>query len=141
MWLARVVGSVPFKLRLAFVVIIFTALFLLSGPVIFNHIGFFLLLIFLLFFDRIVARTELKPVFVDDVLAAVSRDGDTLIVNGKRIDANLVNRVAVGRDGELGYLQFPFNPQFKVRLTYPATQVGALRLQLKRLIEDVTLVE
>lgn len=141
MWLANAVGKIPFSLRLAFVAVVFAFLLVMSGPVIFNHLGFFLVLLFLLFFDRIVERTETKPQYVEDVVAVVQRDGDYLQVQDKRILAAEVQRVAVGSDGQRGYLQFPFNPKFGVRLVFPNDQVGPLSLHIKTLLPEVILVD
>ncbi|RUO30758.1 hypothetical protein CWE12_05830 [Aliidiomarina sedimenti] len=141
MWLANAVGKIPFWIRVAFVVAVFSILLVMSGPVIFNHAGFFLVLLFLLFFDRIVARTEHKSVYVEDVIEAVQLEGGRLRILGESIEASQVQRIAIGSNGEQGYLQFPFNPKFRVRLLFPADQVGQLSLHLKRLLPDIILVE
>ncbi|MGX5915465.1 hypothetical protein ACR0ST_12100 [Aliidiomarina sp. Khilg15.8] len=142
MWLANLVGSVPFKIRLALVIALLVVLFILSGPVIVNQTGFFLLLIFLLFFDKIISRTEHIPAYSDDIVATVTREGNDLVVGGERIAVDRVKRVAVGvADEQTGYLQFPFNPRFKARYTFPAEQTPALRTHLQTLLPHVTLVE
>lgn len=141
MWLANAVGKIPFVVRLVSVLVVFATLLALSGPIIFNHVGFFLLLLFILFFDRILMRTEHKPIRVEDPVAVIRREADTLIVLDQRVDANSVTRLALGATGDTGYLQFPFNPKFKVRLVFPADQVAPLSMHLKTLLSDVTLVE
>jgi hypothetical protein len=142
MWLANAVGSVPFKIRLALVLFLLLMLFVLAGPVILNQTGFFLLLIFLLFFDKIVSRTEHIPAYSEDIVSDITREGDYLVVGGERVVAAQVKRIAVGvADEETAYLQFPFNPRFKARYTFPAEQAPALRHHLQTLLPHVTLVE
>lgn len=142
MWLANLVGSVPFKIRLALVVAMLAVLFVLAGPVIVNQTGFFLLLIFLLFFDKIISRTEHIPAYSEDIVATITREGDCLVIGGERIALEQVKRIAVGvADENTGYLQFPFNPKFKARYTFPAEQTPALRSHLQTLLPHVTLVE
>lgn len=141
MWLADAVGKIPFKIRLFFTLAILIGLFFLSGPVIFNHIGFFLVLIFLLFFDRILARTEHQVLYVEDPVAQIHLQADKLVVVGVSYPANKISRVALGSDGSRGYLQFPFNPKFKARLSFPADQLAPLTMHIKTLLPDVTLVE
>lgn len=141
MWLAKVVGSIPFKARLLGTLVVLVGLLLLSGPVIFNHTGFFLVLIFLLFFDRIIARTEHREVYVDDPINHIQLQDGVLHVAQHRIDASLVQRVALGSSGRRGYLQFPFNPKFAARLSFPTEQVDAVSQHLKQLLPDVVIVE
>lgn len=142
MWLANLVGSVPFKIRLALVLILLIAMFALAGPVVVNQAGFLLLLLFLIFFDKVVSRTEHVPAYSHDIVADITREGDYLVVGGEHILAEQVKRLAVGvADEETGYLQFPFNPKFKARYTFPAEQTPALRTHLQTLLPHVTLVE
>ncbi|MCC5879681.1 MAG: hypothetical protein JJU03_07290 [Idiomarina sp.] len=141
MWLANIVAKVPFKIRLAFALVVLVGLFILSGPVIFNHTGFFLVLLFLLFFDRILARTEHQVHHVEDPVAQVTLESGKLVVCGVAYPASKITRVALGSDGDKGYLQFPFNPKFKARLSFPANQVAPLSMHIKQLLPDVTLVE
>lgn len=141
MWLANMVAKVPFSIRLALTIVILVGLFLLSGPVILNHVGFFLVVILLLFFDRIIACTEKRVMYVEDPVAAVTLEDNYLVVNEHRIVATEVTRIALGDDGKQGYLQFPFNPKFKARLSFPTSQIAPLSMHLKKLLPDVTLVE
>lgn len=142
MWLAQLVGSVPFKIRLALVIVLLGGMFALAGPVVIQQAGFLLLLIFLIFFDKVVSRTEHVPAFSHDIISDITREGDYLVIGGERILADQIKRIAVGAaDEETGYLQFPFNPRFKVRYTFPAEQTPALRTHLTTLLPHVTLVE
>lgn len=142
MWLANLVGSVPFKIRLALVAILLVGMFALAGPIVLQQAGFLLLLIFLMFFDKVVSRTEHMPAYSQNIVSDITREGDYLVIGGERILADQVKRVAVGAaDENTGYLQFPFNPRFKVRYTFPAEQTHALRTHLKMLLPHVTLVE
>lgn len=141
MWLANIVAKIPFNLRLAFTLVVLVGLFLLSGPIIFNHTGFFLVLIFLLFFDRIVARTEHQVHHVEDPVAQVTLSDGKLVVCGVAYPASKITRVALGSHRDRGYLQFPFNPKFNARLSFPADQVAPLTMHIKRLLPDVTFVE
>lgn len=141
MWLADAVAKIPFKIRLIFTLGVLVGLFFLSGPVIFNHTGFFLVLIFLLFFDRILARTEHQIQYVEDPVEKIHLQGDKLVVAGVSYPASKITRVALGSDGNRGYLQFPFNPKFKARLSFPVDQLAPLTMHIKTLLPDVTLVE
>lgn len=141
MWLANAVGKIPFKIRLIVTFVVLVGLFLLSGPVIFNHTGFILVLIFLLFFDRILMRTEHQVHHVEDPVAQVTLQNDKLVIAGVAYPASKITRVAIGSAGDRGYLQFPFNPKFKARLSFPADQLAALTMHIKTLLPDVTLVE
>lgn len=141
MWLANLVARVPFTVRLVITVVVLLGLFLLSGPVILNHVGFFLVVILLLFFDRIIARTEKKVEYVADPVAVISLEDNYLVVNHHRIKASDITRLALGDDGKHGYLQFPFNPKFDARLSFPRDQIAPLSMHLKKLLPDITLVE
>lgn len=141
MWLANIVSTVPFKVRLIAAVVVFGGLFLLAGPVMLNQLGLYFVIIFLLFFDRIIARTELKETYVEDPVAEVRVESGTLFVGAYSIDADQITRVAIGNTKHHGYLQFPFSPGFKVRLSFPTDKVAPLSMHLKQLLPEVTLVE
>lgn len=141
MWLADAVAKIPFKIRLIFTLAVLIGLFFLSGPVIFNHTGFFLVLIFLLFFDRILARTEHQIKHIEDPVEQIHLHGEKLVVAGVSYPASKITRIALGSDGHRGYLQFPFNPKFKARLSFPVDQLAPLTMHIKQLLPDVILVE
>ncbi|RUO26826.1 hypothetical protein CWE09_09085 [Aliidiomarina minuta] len=142
MWLANWVGKVPFKIRLALVISILVAMFLLAGPVIIQHTGLWLVLIFLIFFDKILAKTEHKKTYSNDILKDVIVEGEYLKVGQQRIEKDKLSRIAIGESSKrYGYLQFPFNPKFAVSYYFPAEQTERLRAYLAQQLPDVTFVE
>lgn len=141
MWWANKIGAIPFVVRVVFAVVVFGGLYLLAGAVVFNQLGFFLVLLFFLFFDRIVARTEKTITWVENPLDVISRQGDTLVVCEIHYPAEKVHRLALGDDGKQGYLQFPFNPDFNIRLSFPRTHVEPLRSHLLHLLPDSNIVD
>lgn len=141
MWWANKVGTIPFAIRVIFAVVIFAGLYLLAGPIVFNQLGFFLVLLFFLFFDRIVARTEKTITWVDDPVAVISRQQGNLIVCDIPYPVDKLRRLALGDNGKQGYLQFPFNPDFAIRLSFPIQHTEALRTHLQHLLPDIIIVD
>ena len=141
MWLANLVATIPIKVRLVGTVVVLLGLLLLGGPIILNYTGLIFVLVFLLFFDRIVARTEHREVYVEDPVSEIRVENGVLHIGAHSIAADKVQRVALGSTGRKGYLQFPFNPKFGARLSFPTDQVARLSMHLKQLLPDVVLVE
>lgn len=141
MWLANIVSIIPFKVRLIATLVVFGGLFFLAGPIILNYTGLYFVLIFLLFFDRIIARTEHQETYVEEPVPAIRLEDGVLHVGQFSIAAEQVQRIALGNTGRRGYLQFPFNPGFKARLSFPTDQIAPLSMHLKQLLPKVTLVE
>lgn len=142
MWLANWVAKVPFKIRLALVTIVLIGMFLLAGPVILRHTGLWLVLIFLIFFDKVLSKTEHKKTYSEDILKDVVVENDHLKVGEQRIEIEKLSRIAIGESSKRhGYLQFPFNPKFAVSYYFPAEQTERLRAYLAQQLPDVTFVE